>query len=68
MLCIALAAQQAIPNLKPGNYAVYGGVGHYEGENAGALGVATLLGNGRSSINAAFGFASSQVSGRIDVS
>ncbi|RYE19026.1 MAG: hypothetical protein EOP51_20765, partial [Sphingobacteriales bacterium] len=67
-VAIALAAQQAIPNLKPGNFAVYGGIGHYEGENAGALGVATLLGNGRTSINAAFGFASSQVGGRVGVS
>ena len=67
-VAIALAAQQAIPNLKPGNVAVFGGVGHYEGETAGALGLATLLGDGRTSLSAALGFAESQIGGRVGVS
>ena len=67
-VAISLATQQAIPNLKPGNIAVFGGVGHYEGESALAIGAATLLGNERTSISGAIGFADSKVGGRIGLS
>lgn len=67
-VAISLAAQQAVPNMKPGNFAVYGGLGHYESESAGALGIATLLDDGRTSISAALGFAESEVGGRVGVS
>ncbi|HQV25398.1 MAG TPA: YadA C-terminal domain-containing protein, partial [Acinetobacter sp.] len=64
---IALAAQQQVPNIKPGQFAVFGGVGHYESESAGALGVVGAL-NDRTSFSAALGFAGgSEVGGRIGV-
>lgn len=66
-VAISLAAQQAVPNLKPGNTAVFGGVGYYQGENAVSFGMTSLLDNGRTSVSAAFGFASSEVGGRVGV-
>ena len=68
-VAIALAAQQAIPNIKPGQFAIFGGVGHYEGESAGALGMTTVFANGRTSLSAAVGVAgSNEVGGRVGVS
>jgi cytoskeletal protein CcmA (bactofilin family) len=42
-VAIAMASQQPVPNIKAGQYAVFGGIGHYEGESAGALGVASVF-------------------------
>ena len=68
-IAIALAAQQQIPNIGAGQFAVFGGVGHYEGESAGALGVASVFADGRTSVSAALGFAGgSEVGGRVGVS
>lgn len=68
-IAIALAAQQPVPNIQPGQFAVFGGVGHYEGESAGALGVTTVFGDGRTSLSGAVGVAGgSEVGGRIGVS
>ena len=44
---IALATQQQIPNIGAGQFAVIGGAGHYEGESAGAVGVASVFSDGR---------------------
>ena len=66
-VAIALAAQQQVPNIQPGQFAVFGGVGHYEGESAGALGVVGAI-NERTSLSAAFGIAgSNEVGGRVGV-
>ena len=68
-VAIALAAQQQIPNIQPGQFALFGGVGHYEGESAAALGVASVFADGRTSVSAALGLAgSSAVGGRVGVS
>ena len=68
-IAIALAAQQQIPNIGAGQFAVFGGVGHYEGESAAALGVASVFADGRTSVSAALGFAGgSEVGGRVGVS
>ena len=67
-IAIALATQQQIPNIGAGQYAVFGGVGHYEGESAAALGVASVLADGRTSLSAALGFGGSEVGGRVGVS
>ncbi|WP_180053166.1 YadA-like family protein [Acinetobacter sp. YH12236] len=68
-VAIALAAQQQIPNIGAGQFAVFGGVGHYEGETAGALGVASVFADGRTSLSAALGFAGgNEVGGRVGVS
>ncbi|MEX5286862.1 MULTISPECIES: YadA C-terminal domain-containing protein [Acinetobacter] len=68
-VAIALAAQQQIPNIGAGQFAVFGGVGHYEGESAGALGVASVFADGRTSLSAALGFAGgNEVGGRVGVS
>ncbi|WP_180174944.1 YadA C-terminal domain-containing protein, partial [Acinetobacter sp. YH01022] len=68
-IAIALAAQQQIPNIGAGQFAVFGGVGHYEGESAGALGVASVFADGRTSVSAAIGFAGgNEVGGRVGVS
>ena len=67
-VAISLATQQAIPNLSPGNVAVFGGMGHYEGQSAVAIGAATMLDNGRTSVSGAFGFADSRFGGRVGVS
>ncbi|AOA57882.1 YadA-like family protein [Acinetobacter larvae] len=68
-VAIALAAQQAIPNLGAGQTAVFGGAGVYKSEGAGALGIATVLPDGRTSFSGAFGVAGGgEVGGRIGVS
>ncbi|WP_180176222.1 MULTISPECIES: YadA-like family protein [unclassified Acinetobacter] len=68
-IAIALAAQQQIPNIGAGQFAVFGGVGHYEGESAGALGVASVFADGRTSVSAAVGFSGgNEVGGRVGVS
>lgn len=67
-VAIALAASQPMPNIKPGQVAVFGGVGHYEGESAVALGAGTMLADGRTSISGAFGFAGSEIGGRVGLS
>ena len=65
-IAIALAAQQQIPNIGAGQFAVFGGVGHYEGESAGALGLAGVLADGRTSLSAALGAAGNgEVGGRV---
>lgn len=65
---IALAAQQNVPNLGAGQTAVFGGVGHYESESAFALGLATVLKDGRTSLSGALGVAGgSEVGGRLGV-
>ena len=67
-IAIALAAQQQIPNIGAGQFAVFGGVGHYEGESAGALGLAGVLADGRTSLSAALGAAGNgEVGGRVGV-
>ncbi|MQW93344.1 hypothetical protein GFH30_04035 [Acinetobacter wanghuae] len=67
-IAIALAAQQQVPNIGAGQFAVFGGVGHYEGETAGALGVASVFADGRTSVSAALGVAGgSEVGGRVGV-
>ncbi|QER41111.1 hypothetical protein F2A31_05525 [Acinetobacter suaedae] len=66
-VAIALAAQQAVPNVAPGQVAVFGGVGHYEGETAGSVGVVTSFTN-RLSASGAFGFAGgNEFGGRVGV-
>ena len=68
-VAIALAAQQQIPNIGAGQVAVFGGVGHYEGESAAALGLASVLNDGRTAFSAALGFAGgNEVGGRVGVS
>ncbi len=67
-VAIALAASQPMPNIKPGQVAVFGGVGHYEGENAISMGAGTMLADGRTSISGAFGFAGSEIGGRVGLS
>ena len=68
-IAIALAAQQQIPNIGAGQFAVFGGVGHYEGESAAALGLASVLADGRTAFSAALGFAGgNEVGGRVGVS
>ncbi len=67
-VAIALAAQQAVPNIQPGQVAVFGGVGHYEGETAASIGVVTSFTN-RISASGAFGFSDgSTFGGRVGVS
>lgn len=66
-IAIALAAQQAVPNIGPGQVAVFGGVGHYEGETAGSIGVVTSF-TDRISASGAFGFAGgNEFGGRVGV-
>ena len=68
-IAIALAAQQQVPNIGAGQVAVFGGVGHYESETAGALGLIGVLEDGRTSLSAAFGVAGSgDIGGRAGVS
>lgn len=67
-VAIALAAQQAIPNIGAGQTAVFGGVGFYESESAAALGLATVLNDGRTSFSGALGVAGDgEVGGRVGV-
>lgn len=67
-VAIALAAQQNVPNLGAGQTAVFGGVGHYESESAFAMGLATVLKDGRTSISGALGVAGgSEIGGRLGV-
>ena len=67
-VAIALAAQQQIPNIGAGQTAVFGGVGHYEGESAAALGLATVLADGRTSFSGALGVAGDgEIGGRVGV-
>jgi hypothetical protein len=66
-IAIALAAQQAVPSIQPGQVAVFGGVGHYEGETAGSIGVVTSF-TDRISASGAFGFAGgNEFGGRVGV-
>ena len=44
-VAISLAAAQAIPSIQPGQVAVFGGAGYYEGEAAGAVGVVSSFSN-----------------------
>lgn len=67
-IAIALAAQQAIPNLGAGQTAVFGGAGMYKSEGAGAFGIATVLEDGRTSFSGALGVAGGgEVGGRVGV-
>uniref|UniRef100_UPI003709550C YadA-like family protein n=1 Tax=Acinetobacter ursingii TaxID=108980 RepID=UPI003709550C len=54
-VAIALAAQQAVPNIRPGQIAVFAGGGHYEGETAGSVGIATSFISNRISLSGAGG-------------
>ncbi|NNP69521.1 YadA C-terminal domain-containing protein [Acinetobacter sp. Ac_5812] len=66
-IAIALAAQQAVPNIQSGQVAVFGGVGHYEGETAGSIGVVTSF-TDRISASGALGFAGgNEFGGRVGV-
>ncbi|MFG0589302.1 YadA-like family protein [Acinetobacter sp. YQ_14] len=66
-IAIALAAQQAVPSIQPGQVAVFGGVGHYEGETAGSIGVVTSF-TDRISASGALGFAGgNEFGGRVGV-
>jgi len=66
-IAISLAASQAIPSLQPGQVAVFGGVGYYEGEAAGAFGAVTSF-TDRLSGSGAFGVADGgKVGGRAGV-
>ena len=68
-VAISLAAQQSVPNLSAGRTAVYGGVGHYEGESALAFGVATMLKDNRTAFSLAIGASGSkEIGGRAGVS
>ena len=67
-VAIALATQQQVPNIGAGQLAVFGGIGHYEGESAGALGIASVFEDGRTSINAALGVAGGgDIGGRVGI-
>ena len=66
-IAISLAAQQAVPSIGPGQVAIFGGVGHYEGETAGSIGVVTAF-TDRLSVSGAFGFAGgNEFGGRVGV-
>ena len=66
-IAISLAAQQAVPSIGPGQVAIFGGVGHYEGETAGSIGVVTAF-TDRLSASGAFGFAGgNEFGGRVGV-
>ena len=66
-IAISLAAQQAVPSIQPGQVALFGGVGHYEGETAGSIGVVTAF-TDRLSASGAFGFAGgNEFGGRVGV-
>ena len=66
-IAISLAAQQAVPSIQPGQVAIFGGVGHYEGETAGSVGVVTAF-TDRLSASGAFGFAGgNEFGGRVGV-
>ncbi|MGJ8756894.1 YadA-like family protein [Acinetobacter sp. HC8-3S] len=68
-VAIALAAQQAVPNIRSGQVALFAGVGHYEGETAGSVGVVTSFIANRISLSGAVGFASgNEVGGRVGIS
>ena len=48
--------------------AILDGVGHYKGESAGAVGVASVFADGRTSVSAAVGFSGgNEVGGRLGV-
>ncbi|MCY6413283.1 YadA-like family protein [Acinetobacter sp. VNH17] len=68
-VAIALAAQQAVPNIRSGQVALFAGVGHYEGETAGSVGLVTSFIANRVSLSGAVGFAGgNEVGGRIGLS
>ena len=68
-VAIALAAQQAVPNIRSGQIAMFAGVGHFEGETAGSVGVVTSFISNRVSLSGAVGFAGgSEVGGRVGLS
>jgi hypothetical protein len=68
-VAIALAAQQAVPNISSGQVALFAGVGHYEGETAGSVGVVTSFIANRISLSGAVGFAGgNEVGGRVGFS
>lgn len=66
-VAIALAAQQAVPNVQPGQVAVFGGVGHYEGETAVSLGAVTSF-TDRISGSGAVGVADGSFGARVGIS
>lgn len=68
-VAIALAAQQAVPNIRSGQVALFAGVGHFEGETAGSVGVVTSFISNRVSLSGAVGFAGgNEVGGRVGLS
>ena len=68
-VAIALAAQQAVPNIRSGQVALFAGVGHFEGETAGSLGLVTSLLSNRISISGSVGYAGGdEVGSRVGLS
>ena len=68
-VAMALAAQQAVPNIRSGQVALFAGVGHYEGETAGSVGLVTSFIANRVSLSGAVGFAGgNEVGGRVGLS
>ncbi|WEI19867.1 YadA-like family protein [Acinetobacter proteolyticus] len=68
-VAIALAAQQAVPNIRSGQVAVFAGVGHFEGETAGSVGLVTSFFASRVSLSGSVGYAGgNEVGSRIGLS
>ena len=68
-VAIALAAQQAVPNIRPGQVALFAGVGHFEGETAGSVGLVTSFFANRVSLSGSVGYAGgNEVGSRIGLS
>lgn len=68
-VAIALAAQQAVPNIRAGQVAVFAGVGHYEGETAGSVGLVTSFFANRVSLSGSVGYAGgNEVGSRVGLS
>lgn len=68
-VAIALAAQQAVPNIRSGQVAVFAGVGHFEGETAGSVGLVTSFFANRVSLSGSVGYAGgNEVGSRIGLS
>ncbi|VXA56094.1 conserved exported hypothetical protein [Acinetobacter proteolyticus] len=68
-VAITLAAQQAVPNIRSGQVAVFAGVGHFEGETAGSVGLVTSFFASRVSLSGSVGYAGgNEVGSRIGLS
>ena len=68
-IAISLAAQQPVPNMRPGQVAVFGGMGHYEGQSTRTMKDTSVLEDGRTSFSGAFGVAKNgELGGRVGIS